>query len=714
MHTRGKCLTLGGIVLRNETESPDTGSSLGGGRPSRQLPYVPGLDGLRAVAVLAIITYHVGFSWMQGGFYGVDTFFVLSGYLITSLLVVEWKGSGSIRLRNFWARRARRLLPALFVLVAGLGVLHLVAPGLIPWPDAIPDAAATLGYVANWHFIAGSSNYFAASNQSPLLHTWSLAIEEQFYLVWPLVVLLVLRVSRRSSRRNGVEPDRRKRLSALLAISVTGTAASALWMWHLTPAGASVLRAYYGTDTRAQALLVGASIAVTLQLLQLRDGPTTTARRSPLFTILLGVAGLLGMVALWYYVPEGSSLAFHGGFLLASLASGAVVTAVVLAPRGAPSRLLSLGPLRYVGSISYGAYLWYWPVYLVFSQYREQLGMWPRYVCEVAVTLALAALSAKFVEQPIRRGTISSRRALVGAPLAAGASFSLVLVSTLVGLPAFTASAAGAVPVLTRPVSAHAAPPLRVLFVGDSMAGSLGATLAPYAAQYDIELINEGHPGCAVSTDSEFRFLLYVTPPGAPCVIGNPRALLDDWQEWVNEYRPNVVVYMARTDILNQHYEGSWTWIGHAGFDRFLSSQLQQGLAVLSSRGARVVLVTSPYYDSTVGSGGSPVPEDAPGRVVLYDQILEAVATTRPGVSVFPLGQLVTPDGHYSQDAGGVNMRCNDGVHFSVQAGRVIAPHLFPYLVSIGRKANVPPPASSGDPPAAVPAWYGQLQCGQP
>ena len=157
-----------------------------------RLAHVPALDGLRALAVLSVMAYHGGFSWIPGGFHGVDAFFVLSGYLITSLLIVERRGTGTIRFRRFWARRARRLLPALFVLVGGLAILHRAWPGALPWTNPLPDVAATLGYVANWHFVAGNADYFAPSFPSPLLHTWSLAIEEQFYVLWPLVVFAVL------------------------------------------------------------------------------------------------------------------------------------------------------------------------------------------------------------------------------------------------------------------------------------------------------------------------------------------------------------------------------------------------------------------------------------------------------------------------------------------------------------------------------------------
>ena len=170
-----------------------TDANAPGARPT--LGHIRGLDGIRALSVLSIIAFHTGLNSVPGGFYGVDSFFVLSGFLITSLLVREWSGTGTIKLRRFWAGRARRLLPALFLLVAVIGIVLGVVPTVLATPHVLGDALSTIFYVSNWYSIHGGVTYFALSAQpSPLLHTWSLAIEEQFYLVWPLVVLAVLKL----------------------------------------------------------------------------------------------------------------------------------------------------------------------------------------------------------------------------------------------------------------------------------------------------------------------------------------------------------------------------------------------------------------------------------------------------------------------------------------------------------------------------------------
>ena len=657
------------------------------------------------------MAYHNGFSWSAGGFYGVDTFFVLSGYLITSLLLVEWQGGGSIRFGRFWGRRARRLLPALFLLVAALGVLHLAWPGALAWVDPLPDAGATIGYVANWHFISGNASYFAPTSPSPLLHTWSLAIEEQFYLLWPLIVFAVLGgLTRfgltRSGRRPHATPDPRRRLVWLGALCGVGALASAAWMWILTPTGANPDRAYYGTDSRAQALLVGAALAVGLTLF--------TSRRARVRRVAAaaGIGGFVAALALWSTVSYTSTLAFHGGFLLASLASAAMVAGVVMAPTGPAARLLSIGPVRYVGTISYGVYLWHWPVILVMTPESTQLSGWALFAARTGVTLGIAAVSATLVELPIRRGALGARRALAGIPVAAALSLGLVGVSVASASPAVVRSPVHVV--ATKPLRPGAGGPVTVLLVGDSMAGSLGASLAPEAAGYGVRLINEGWPGCAVSTDSEFRFLLYDNPPGKPCQAGRPDAVLDQWRTWVDEYRPDVVVYLGRIDLMDQQYGGSWTSIENAPFDRFLQSQLGQGVSILGGRGARVVLMTSPYYDSTGQGNGAGMPEDSPARVVRDDQILEKVTSSHPGVTLFPLGNVVTPGGRYSQDVDGVDMRCDDGVHFSVGAGEVVAPRLLPLLVHLGHSAHVTTTTTTDSPPdpLAIPPWYQKLHCG--
>jgi len=718
-----------------------------------KLAHVRGLDGVRAIAVLGLIAFHTGLSSIPGGFFGVDAFFVLSGYLITTLLVNEWAATGTIRLRRFWARRARRLLPALFVLVAAIGIVMAVAPRLLATPHILGDALSTVFYVSNWYSIHGGVSYFtAAASPSPLLHTWSLAIEEQFYLVWPLVVLAVLNVGTRRRERQRVriqtvrvlegghlsilplaaerdaEWARRRRLHLLFGLASFGALASALQMVILAPNGYTT-RAYYGTDTRAQALLVGAAIATGLVLWK------DEAARLRRFGAVIGLVGIAGSGVLWAVAKEASSFAFSGGFLVASLLAGLVVLGAVLAPQGPAVRLLEIPPLPALGRISYGVYLWYWPVLLVMTGSRLPWGVYPLFAARVAVTVAIAAVSARLVELPIRRGALSNWRSWVATPVAAAAAIGLVFVSTLVPVgaaslqgssvvspgpaaPGEPSGAPSAMSPLIPPTTVAPGKPVKVLLVGDSIAGSLAVGLSTYEANDNVQVVNEGIPGCSLSMDQQIKVLFYTLPPGSPCNPNNSDDLFNQWQKWVDEYNPDVVLYVARGETFDQEEGGHWQNLGEPAFDHYVENRYRQAVSVLGSRGATVVLMTSPYYSSGTSPAGSIWPEDTPSRVQIDNEIMRSVASsevTAGGnkVYVFNLNLVVSPGNQYTASIGGVNLRCTDGVHFSRPGGIFVGLQLLPDLASLGQahKAASPGGAWVGHLPASTPSWYAKLPC---
>ena len=282
---------------------------------STRLPYMPGLDGLRAIAVISVLLYHAAFSWAIGGFLGVEVFFVISGYLITSLLLSEWRDREAIDLRNFWLRRARRLLPALFVVIA---VTTLVAVIFLPGEVASlrGDVLSALAYVTNWNFIFAQKSYFEALGRPSLVqHLWSLAVEEQFYLVWPLLFI------------GGMKVFGRKRFPIVV---VAGAIASVVLMWVLYVPGGDPSRVYYGTDTRAAGLLVGCALAFVWSPWRLRSTVSSSART------LLNVVGAVGLVLLLqmlWQTDEFSSALYRGGLLRLDLIT-AVVIAVLVHPAG--------------------------------------------------------------------------------------------------------------------------------------------------------------------------------------------------------------------------------------------------------------------------------------------------------------------------------------------------------------------------------------------
>ena len=366
--------------------------------------YMPGLDGLRAIAVLAVIAFHEQFSWAPGGLLGVSVFFTLSGYLITDLLLGQWRSSGKLHLADFWLRRARRLLPALFVMLAIVTAwVSLLDRARIPSLRGAVAAAST--YWSNWYLIETHSSYFARfAPAQPLDHLWSLAVEEQFYLLWPWMLLAGLFLIRR-------RPTAVKWL-ALPTLALA--AASAIAMYLLYQPGYDPTRIYEGTDTRASGLLIGAALAMIW--------PSTRAAKAgtALRTLLDGpaFAGLAVIGLMVWRVGQYSPFLYKGGLVLLSVATAAVLAAAAC-PRSLTSRALGWAPLRWIGVRSYGIYLWHYPVIVLTSPANTTEDL-PRAAAQIAATIVIAALSWRFVEEPIRHGAIGRLWAKLRAGAARG------------------------------------------------------------------------------------------------------------------------------------------------------------------------------------------------------------------------------------------------------------------------------------------------------
>ena len=391
--------------------------------------YLPGLDGLRAIAVAAVIAYHLGYGWAQGGLLGVGVFFTLSGYLITDILVGQWAARGRIKLGDFWLRRARRLLPALFVMLAVVTLwVNLSARSYLPGYRG--NVIASLGYVSNWWYIDQHASYYARfAPPGPLDHLWSLAVEEQFYLLWPWIVLLLVWLAGRVRKRRRQLVDglgglagpatgdlpfltRRSRL-ALAVVTLVLAVVSAELMTRLYHPGYDPTRVYEGTDTRAFGLLIGASLAFVLPTR--RPAPSEAFggagphRKVPVFARwVLDAAGLAGLVTIGLLVwrtNQYSGFMFRGGLVVLSVATAATVAAVVT-PGSLLGRALGWTPLRWIGVRSYGIYLWHYPVILLTAAAATAAGpVSPvRAVVLITATVVIAAASWRFVEDPIRRG----------------------------------------------------------------------------------------------------------------------------------------------------------------------------------------------------------------------------------------------------------------------------------------------------------------------
>ncbi len=548
--------------------------------------YHPGLDGLRAVAVLSVIAYHDNYSWAKGGFLGVDTFFVLSGFLITTLLVSEFRRGSTIALAQFWARRARRLLPALLLVLVFVALYTHFA--VVPWGrnGVRDDMFASLFYVANWRFIADQQGYFQLfSAASPLRHMWSLAIEEQYYLVWPLIVLACLRIGRGSTR-------------ILAAVCVLGAAASVFAM-QLRYQPGDPSGAYYATDARAHSLLVGALLALAL----LAWKPGERARR------LLAGASVPAIVvtAVAFHVASGTGARYYQGGSAAFAVVVAILIAGLLQP-GPVSAVLSTRPLAWVGRISYGLYLWHWPIDVWLVPSRVHVSTTTLNLLRLAVTFAVSIASYYLVERPIRERTWSLRVSAV-AFVPAAAVMAVVISASAVGasappgfiwnlgdpflcgqpLPKETREAktadANSGP-LALPASVRKQ---RILLVGDSTACSLWPGLGAVGDAAGIATAQGAVFGCGVAsgqitTTRNER----ITPNSQRC------AELADTQERaaLARLQPTVVLWMSIWEKSDLVVDGHTLVAGTPAGEAEIMARMDAALARLTAGGARVVMVT--------------------------------------------------------------------------------------------------------------------------
>lgn len=364
------------------------------GRSRGEMGYLPGLDGVRALAVLGVLLYHADLGWIRGGFLGVDVFFVLSGFLITSLILEELDRSDRVNFGRFYLGRARRLLPALLVMLLVVGAVVALWYRDAAYQFARDSLASAL-YVNNWWYIATDLSYFEAIGRPPLLtHLWSLAVEEQFYLVWPLLAFLVYR----RFRRPGVG-------IFALALALLSTA----WMITMSvsqgfPDFADPSRAYFGTDSHAMGLLIGATLATFWRPGRLSTVVSPSARR---LITCIGVLALVTVIAFFIFVGEYTPWMYRGGFL-----GLAVVVAILLAAASHPAsplgRRMGTQPWRYLGQRSYGLYLWHWPIFMLTRPVLDIAldGIWLLSL-RLALTIAVTELSFRFIEMPIRRGAIA-------------------------------------------------------------------------------------------------------------------------------------------------------------------------------------------------------------------------------------------------------------------------------------------------------------------
>ncbi len=685
-----------------------------------RLTWVPSLDGLRGLAVLAVVAFHAGH--LRGGYLGVDLFFTVSGFLITRLILDDL-ARDRFSFSEFWGRRARRLLPALWVVLA---VVIVTSPWLTDPASGIGlrrSVVATAIYIANWWQLHGPGSYWQAfGTPAPLNHTWSLAIEEQFYLVWPVVAVVVWRLARRPAR-------------ALLAVVAVATTASIIAQAMLFRPGTDGARAYLGTDTRAASILIGCAAAIALWARGRQVHPLAwhwLHRVAPLALVAIVVAWFVGTQGAWLY---------RGGLPLLALAASVVLVSSAAPTSSGLNRVLAWGPLVLVGKVSYGIYLWHWPVFCLLGPAQLHVHGWELLCARLLITAGLVAISYVLIERPYRFrwgpmplrllggsacviGVVAAVLAWPPVPqvsaaradealaaLAAQAAQASVtatsppapvatLPPTVAPEPATAATATMTAPSIvssstapttatvpptvapaaapTTPAPAPAATPApstvpvtfpaprRLLVVGDSVAYMLQRGLRHQAPPW-MTVVDDGVVACSPGGADHPQMRFY---DGS--LVRDPCSQsLSQWPKRVRATRSDGVLMLFGTSGLDRQFDGTWREPCDPIYDTLIQSSLERSMRALQASGARVWIAVVPY------NRHASITPDLRARTDretdCLNRIYQSSARQVGGVAVLDLRALVCPSGPTcATKIQGIVLR-PDGLHFAGPGADLIA-----------------------------------------
>ena len=675
--------------------------------------YQPGLDGLRAISVIAVIFYHAGFGWMHGGFLGVEVFFVVSGYLITSLLLEEKETTGGVRLSQFWLRRARRLLPALFTVLIAIGVWVALFGTAQQQSDLHRDYLPGIFYFANWGQIFGGAQYFG--NFSPLRHLWSLAVEEQWYLMWPIAFYLL---------------TRRKRGTGQIGRSILGVSVGVMLLtWWL--ASASVLTSdrvnllYLSTFTRCSGLLLGAGAAFLWRPWRAKAASSSRAG-SVLSVVGLGAAALLVYAFTVVHLTDRSMYRWQ----LASVSVLSLVAiAVVVHPAATWSRsFFGSRALVTVGKRSYGVYLWSWPISVLCGAYD---GTWTKFIMAMSLTVVVSEFSYTYIETPIRKGGLRrwfarqrdidwSTRTIAGGVVIAALGSSLLVffanvqpfdraaggdnvsidltkveaaaaaASQTATVPAGTSQAtptvAGAVASSTQPTVVSVAPiqpagPARLVIVGDSQAHALAINL-PSGIESAFTITDGSVEGCSVYIDGNVRS----KRAGFNRSFADCGGWSDKWGKAATKAHAQIaLVVLGAWDVFDVEVGGQLIAFNTPAADKRFIDDLGIGVAALRSAGSKVALLEVPCMrpKDVKGAGVPALPERADdARVAHLNDLLRQVAAADPANVSFVNG----PTEWCNDQAIATNLGYRwDGVHVYKPGAKLIYETIAPALLAIPR-----------------------------
>jgi peptidoglycan/LPS O-acetylase OafA/YrhL len=711
---------------------PDQPSSRGA-----LLRYLPALDGLRAIALGAVLLDHADLGIAPGGFLGVTVFFVLSGFLITALLLRERDVTGAVDLRAFWIRRARRLVPAALLFI-GVAAAYLLFGSSRPPAGVFGDGVATLTWVANWRFVLEGRSYGDLfSDPTPFQHVWSLAVEEQFYLGLPLVAIALL----------GLRGTARRGRFAIGVAAVIALSTAAAWILH--DPGAPPVRAYYGTDARIAELAVGVLLAIVLVPNSGLRRIGIDVRRAITSGAVIATALLVGLIAT---VEPDHTFLYRGGFLLTAIASAALVAAAT--QPGLVSTALRWRPLVAAGRVTYGAYLFHWPIFLWLTEGSTGLSPVPLLLVRCAATFGVAAMSYRLLEQPVRKGrlgfTVGGLSWANGSIAALAVLFAVSTTATPVATTLFAVDAADAevappptvasrptasvppstvppgeidtAPATTTPtkpatttpprsttrraaptiptgpatppppppttVPASTADPVRIAVVGDSLAQNLAGGMLAWAEGRDDAVVYD------------------LTMLGCPISRGGTRRIASDgdfpvregcrwWSDpstpaygYLMEFQPDVVVLQDAINEIPDRFRAAWNdyrRVGDSVFDSWIDGEYAAFFGAASDWGAdRVLLLNAPCVDWSGTPPWNQIDDGEGRRVLLNDRYDSYDGDT---VTLEDLDSQICPDGRFTTTVMGVEDARPDGFHLTEAAAREVATRwLGPLAVEAGRR----------------------------
>ena len=673
------------------------------------------LDGLRGLAVGIVVLFHFAPGVFPGGFLGVDIFFALSGFLLTSLVLVEHHNTEGISVRGFWERRVRRLLPAaLATVVVSVAVAFVIEPDYTRI-TLRGEAISAITYLSNWWSISKGTSYASSFGpQSPVAHFWSLAVEEQFYLFFPLMILGVVALLGVVRRRQWPYAQHHRLSVGLLIVAIIGAVASAVAMIAIHVPGTDPSREYMGTDTRVQAIFIGLGLACLWYLFPptRSSGPSrlTSATAATLLVAICTAVAFAQFHADWMY---------RGGFTIVALGVAALIWTLTRHASGPAHWILTGRPMRVLGEVSYGLYLWHWPVMVFLTTQRTGLDGLPLFLLRLLVTAMATAASFVLIEKPFRRsrpaadGVVaadrrpprSTRSLLLAWGSASSVAIALVMVLTIAPRIGGTTSTAAPPTVETtgptrEPGVLPATEPYATLWIGDSVMWTLaggGPIVFPqptsYTSPFDpsrLVVWNRAVYPCEILRyPSRFNGLMRAH---------NSNCDTNDWSDAATALHPDIIVFSAVvSDTYDRYVNGRIVEFGTPEFDQMYLDALERTLTPLTDDQPQVVLLDQALPFTVYEPNGRPAEN---WRVLHMGELYRRYAATHPHTSVVDLKPIVCPDDPCSNQTPEGDAIRNDGLHYTAAGTAYLAPGLAEAIITAARSTGVPPSTTT----TAIPA----------